>query len=106
MQGCAEAVGQLRCGEPAGDITIGFEIGAEVTAGGVPGCVGIALHDPVGLFSAHAGAHKGEQHFHMDIEDGGDWFRERSDTGVRIDEALIDALALLVGPENLSFTRM
>ncbi|MEC9048097.1 MAG: DNA polymerase III subunit alpha [Planctomycetota bacterium] len=51
-------------------------------------------------------AHKGEQHFHMDIEDGGDWFRVRSDTGVRVDEALIDALALLVGPGNLSFTRM
>ena len=50
--------------------------------------------------------HKGDQHFHMDIEDGGDWFRVRSDNGVRIDETLIDALSLLVGPDNLSFTRM
>ena len=50
--------------------------------------------------------HKGDQHFHMDIEDNGDWFRVRSDNGVKIDEALIDDLALLVGPENLSFTRM
>ena len=50
--------------------------------------------------------HKGDQHFHMDIEDDGDWFRVRSDNGVKIDEHLIDALALLVGPENLSFTRM
>jgi len=51
-------------------------------------------------------AHKGEQHFHLDIEDDGDWFRVRSDSGVKIDEHLIDALALLVGPEHLSFTRM
>ena len=50
--------------------------------------------------------HKGDQHFHMDIEDDGDWFRVRSDNGVKIDEHLIDALAMLVGPENLSFTRM
>ena len=50
--------------------------------------------------------HKGDQHFHMDIEDNGDWFRVRSDHGVRISEALLDELAILVGPENLSFTRV
>ena len=50
--------------------------------------------------------HKGDQHFHMDLEDGGDWFRVRSDGGVRITEQLLDELALLIGPENLSFTRM
>ena len=50
--------------------------------------------------------HKGDAHFHMDIEDEGDWFRVRSDSGVRITDHLLDELALLVGPENLSFTRM
>ena len=50
--------------------------------------------------------HKGDAHFHMDIEDDGNWFRVRSDGGVRITDELLDELALLVGPENLSFTRM
>ena len=58
----AEAVGQFGCRQPAGDIPIRFKVGAEVAAGNVPGRVGVALNDPVSLLSAHAGAHKSEQH--------------------------------------------
>ena len=44
------------------DIGIGFQVGAEVAAFMVPGGVGVALHNPVSLFSAHASAHQGQQH--------------------------------------------
>jgi DNA polymerase-3 subunit alpha len=49
--------------------------------------------------------HKGSQHLHLDIEEGDQCFRVRCDTGVRISDALLDDLALVVGPDNMSFTR-
>ncbi|MBL8726134.1 MAG: DNA polymerase III subunit alpha [Planctomycetes bacterium] len=49
--------------------------------------------------------HKGQQHLLLDVEEQGTWYRIRSDTGVRIGDALLDDLALVVGPDNISFTR-
>jgi DNA polymerase-3 subunit alpha len=49
--------------------------------------------------------HRGQQHLHLDIADGGTCYRVRAESGVRVDDALLDDLALLVGPENMSFTR-
>ncbi|MBX3462418.1 MAG: DNA polymerase III subunit alpha [Planctomycetes bacterium] len=49
--------------------------------------------------------HRGQQHLHLDVEDGDSCVRVRADSGVRVSDALLDELALLVGPENMSFTR-
>ncbi len=49
--------------------------------------------------------HKGHQHLLLDVEDGADCYRVRADDGVRVTDELLDDLSLLVGPENLSFTR-
>ena len=49
--------------------------------------------------------HKGHQHLLLDVEDGADCYRVRADDGVRVTDELLDELSLLVGPENLSFTR-
>ncbi|MCR9248083.1 MAG: DNA polymerase III subunit alpha [bacterium] len=49
--------------------------------------------------------HKGSQHLHLDIVEGDDCFRVRSDNGIRITDELLDDLAPVVGPENMSFTR-
>ena len=45
------------------------------------------------------------QHLLLDVEDGGDCYRVRADDGVKVTDALLDDLALLVGPDNMSFTR-
>ena len=49
--------------------------------------------------------HRGQQHLHFDVDDGDDCFRVRAEQGVRVSDELLDELALLVGPENMSFTR-
>src|SRR5690606_36053644 len=49
--------------------------------------------------------HRGQQHLHLDVDDGDDCFRERAESGVRVSDTLLDELALLVGPDNMSFTR-
>ncbi len=49
--------------------------------------------------------HRGQQHLHLDVEDGDTCFRVRAENGVRVSDTLLDELALLVGPENISFTR-
>jgi DNA polymerase-3 subunit alpha len=74
---------------------------------------GLVLHLRDGLASAAnleriAGVvrrHRGQQHLLLDVQDGGDCYRVRADDGVRVTDELLDALALLVGPENMSFTR-
>jgi DNA polymerase-3 subunit alpha len=49
--------------------------------------------------------HRGQQHLMLDVDDGADCLRVRADEGVRVTDELLDELALLVGPDNLSFTR-
>ncbi|HEX6810427.1 MAG TPA: DNA polymerase III subunit alpha [Planctomycetota bacterium] len=49
--------------------------------------------------------HRGQQRVHLDVDDGNDCYRVRTDDGVRVTEGLLDDLALLVGSENMSFTR-
>ena len=49
--------------------------------------------------------HKGHQHLLLDVEDGTDCYRVRADEGVKVGDELLDELANLVGPENMSFTR-
>jgi DNA polymerase-3 subunit alpha len=49
--------------------------------------------------------HRGQQHLHLDVDDGSDCYRVRSDEGVRVTEGLLDDLALLVGSQNMFFTR-
>jgi DNA polymerase-3 subunit alpha len=49
--------------------------------------------------------HRGQQHLHLDVDDGDNCFRVRAENGVRISDQLLDELALLVGPDNMSFTR-
>ena len=49
--------------------------------------------------------HKGQQHLHLDVVDGDNCYRVRTDTGIRVSEDLLDELAMLVGPDNMSFTR-
>jgi len=49
--------------------------------------------------------HRGQQHLHLDVDDGDDCFRVRAESGVRVSDTLLDELALLVGPDNMSFTR-
>ena len=53
-----------------------------------------------------ANRHRGQQHLLLDVEESGNCYRVRADEGVKVGDALIDELALLVGPTNLSFTRM
>jgi hypothetical protein len=49
--------------------------------------------------------HKGSQHLLLDVEDGTNCYRVRADEGVKVCDELLDAVAVLVGPENMSFTR-
>lgn len=49
--------------------------------------------------------HRGNQHLLFDVAEGDDCFRVRADGGVRVSDALLDDLAMLVGPDNMSFTR-
>jgi DNA polymerase-3 subunit alpha len=49
--------------------------------------------------------HRGTQHLHLDVEEGGVIHRLRLDVGIHVTDDLLDELALLVGPENMSFTR-
>ncbi|MBL8755788.1 MAG: DNA polymerase III subunit alpha [Planctomycetes bacterium] len=49
--------------------------------------------------------HKGHQHLFLDVQDGADCYRVRADDGVKMSDGLLDDLALLVGPDNMSFTR-
>jgi len=49
--------------------------------------------------------HRGHQHLLLDVEEGGRCYRVRAEGGVHVGDALLDELALLVGPDNMSFTR-
>ena len=106
MQGGAEAVGQLRRAESAGHITIGFKVGSEVAAGGVPGRVGVALNDPVSLLSAHASAHQSEQNPLAEHHTAGGDFRANleadDDVTSRLSAAeLADCFSTALHQENL-----
>ena len=57
-----EALGDFFGGELFFDLGVGFEQLFEVTAGGVPGLVGIGLHNAVGVFAVDAFFDQGEQH--------------------------------------------
>jgi DNA polymerase-3 subunit alpha len=48
---------------------------------------------------------RGQQLLHLDVIDQGHCHRVRTDSGIQVSDAILDELALLVGPENLSFTR-
>ena len=75
---------------------------------------GIVLHLDAGLAANHnleriaalAEQHRGQQHLHLDVEDGETCYRVRAENGVRINDELLDELATLIGPDNMSFTRM
>ena len=60
------------------------------------------------LARVHAVAeqHKGNHQLNLDVEDDATCFRIRADGGVAISDELIDSFAVLVGPDNMSFTRM
>lgn len=60
----------------------------------------------LGRVAAIAELHKGNHQLNLDVEDGEDYFRIRADGGVAISDELIDSFAVLVGPDNMSFTRM
>ncbi len=49
--------------------------------------------------------HRGQHHLHLDIDDEGNCYRVRCEQGVRIGDELLDDLALVVGPDSMSFTR-
>jgi DNA polymerase-3 subunit alpha len=49
--------------------------------------------------------HRGQQHLHLDVEDSNGCYRVRTECGIRVTDDLLDDLALLVGPANMSFTR-
>jgi DNA polymerase-3 subunit alpha len=49
--------------------------------------------------------HKGQQHLLLDVDDGQHCLRVRADEGVKVTDDLLDELSLLVGPDNMSFTR-
>jgi len=53
-----------------------------------------------------ANRHRGHQQLCLDVEDDGTCFRVRADGGVKVSDELLDELALMVGPDNMSFTRM
>ena len=53
-----------------------------------------------------AGKHRGHQQLCLDVEEQGTCFRVRADGGVRVTDELLDDLAVMVGPDNMSFTRM
>ena len=50
--------------------------------------------------------HKGHQQLNLDVDDEGNCFRIRADEGVKVSDTLLDEFAILVGPNNMSFTRM
>jgi len=53
-----------------------------------------------------ADGHKGHQQLNLDVDDDGNCFRIRADDGVKVSDTLLDEFAVLVGPDNMSFTRM
>ena len=60
----------------------------------------------LGRVVAVADQYKGNHQLNLDVEDEGTCFRIRADGGVSISDELIDSFAVLVGPDNMSFTRM
>jgi DNA polymerase III subunit alpha len=67
-----------------------------------------ALTTPANMarIAAVAERHRGQQHLQLDIVEGETCYRVRAEGGVRITEELLDDLALLVGAENMAFTRL
>ena len=55
---------------------------------------------------AVADEHRGNHQLNLDVEDDGNCFRIRAEGGVTVSDELIDSFAVLVGPDNMSFTRM
>jgi DNA polymerase-3 subunit alpha len=49
--------------------------------------------------------HRGNQSLHLDVEEEGHVHRVRCDASIQVSDALLDEFALVVGPENMSFTR-
>ncbi len=49
--------------------------------------------------------YKGQHHLLLDLDEDGNCYRVRCEQGVRIGDDLLDELALVVGPTNMSFTR-
>ena len=51
--------------------------------------------------------HKGDQKLMLEVADGDDVYRIGADRryGIRVCDGLLDELALIVGPEQLSFVR-
>ncbi len=65
----------------------------------------LAAEASLARIAAIVGRHRGQQHLLLDVDDGADCYRVRADEGVRVTDELLDELALLVGPDNMSFTR-
>ncbi|MGE3172931.1 MAG: DNA polymerase III subunit alpha [Planctomycetota bacterium] len=49
--------------------------------------------------------YRGQQHLHLDVEEGETVHRIRVDANIHVTDDLLDAFALTVGPDNMSFTR-
>ncbi len=87
-----------------------LEPAAEVVRREVSGIVlhlrgALATDEHLDRLAATLARHRGQQHLHLDIDDGTACYRVRADEGVRVSDALLDDLATLVGPDNMSFTR-
>lgn len=55
--------------------------------------------------AAVADKHRGNQSLHLDVEEDSHVYRVRLDASIRVSDDLLDELSLVVGPENMSFTR-
>jgi DNA polymerase III alpha subunit len=49
--------------------------------------------------------YRGQQQLHLDVIDQGSCHRVRTDAAIQICDGILDELALMLGPEKLSFTR-
>ena len=50
--------------------------------------------------------HRGNQQLHLDILEDGQLTRVRTEAGIRVTDDLLDDLAVVVGPANMSFSRL
>jgi DNA polymerase-3 subunit alpha len=87
-----------------------LDVAADVVRREVAGLVlhlrgALAAEASLARIAALVRQHRGQQHLLLDVDDGADCYRVRADEGVRVTDELLDDLALLVGPDNMSFTR-